>query len=68
MTPSDKDYIFRLYTQSVPLREGEQRVDMFRQPFAEMRLGQCVLAPSYHWQGQCGTEFPCARKRNIRRV
>ena len=51
MTPSDKDYVLRLYPQSVPLREGEQGVDMSRNPFAEMGLGQCVLAPSYHWQG-----------------
>ena len=68
MTPSDKDYVLRLYTQSVPLREGEQGVDMSGHPFAKMSLGQCVLAPSYHWQGQGGTEFPCARKCNIRRV
>ena len=68
MKPSNQEYIFHLYPQFMPLREGEPGVDMLSYPFAKTSLGESILTLGHHWKGQGGTAPPCARKRDFHRA
>jgi hypothetical protein len=46
MAPSDQKYVSHLYSQSVPLREGEPGVDMPSYPLAEKSLRESILTLS----------------------
>jgi hypothetical protein len=43
MTPSNEKYVLHLDLQTILLSEGEPRLDMLDNPFAELTLSKSVL-------------------------